>query len=272
MAALHLCNLLRRPLCDEFTAAASAIRPKVDYPVRRLDYVEVVLDHDDTVAAIHEAMQHVQQAINIGEVQPSRRLVEDVHRAAGGATGELRGELDALRLTAREGRCRLAEAEIAESDLAQRLEAIANRWHRREALKGILHLQLQDISDRHSLPGHLERLAVVALPLTRFAGHIHIGEELHLDLQDAVARTGLAAATLDVEGEAPSRVATESRLLGSSKELTDWREEADVRCGVRARRTADWALVDLDYLVNLIEAGDAVVRPWSLFRAVQPAR
>ena len=83
MAALHLYNLLRRPLCDEFATAASAVGSKIDHPVRRLDHIKVVLDHDDAVAAINKSMQNMQQAIDIGEVQPRGWLVEDVHRAAG---------------------------------------------------------------------------------------------------------------------------------------------------------------------------------------------
>jgi hypothetical protein len=39
------------------------------------------------------------------------------------------------------------------------------------------------------------------------AGDIDIGQEVHLDLDDAIALAGLAAAALDVEGEAPRLVA-----------------------------------------------------------------
>ncbi len=56
------------------------------------------------------------------------------------------------------------------------------------------------------------------------------------------------------------------------EELADRREETDVGGRIRARRTADWALVNLNHLVDLVEARDPIVRPWSLFRAVQPAR
>ena len=60
--------------------------------------------------------------------------------------------------------------------------------------------------------------------------------------------------------------------MRSGEEFADWREEADVGGRVRTRRATDWALVDLDHLVDLIQARDAVVRPRSIFRAVQPAR
>jgi hypothetical protein len=53
----------------------------------------------------------------------------------------------------------------------------------------------------------LQRLAVVALALADVAGDVDVGQEVHLDLDDAVALAGLAAAALDVEGEAPGLVA-----------------------------------------------------------------
>src|SRR5947207_3401598 len=60
-------------------------------------------------------------------------------------------------------------------------------------------------------PGmELEGLPVVPPPATDLAGDIHVGQELHLDLDDPVARAGFAAAALDSEGEAPRGVATEA--------------------------------------------------------------
>ena len=56
------------------------------------------------------------------------------------------------------------------------------------------------------------------------------------------------------------------------EELADRREEADVGGRIRTWCTPDWALVNLNHLVDLVEARDPIVRPWSLFRAVQPAR
>ena len=50
---------------------------------------------------------------------------------------------------------------------------------------------------------HLQRLAIVALALADVAGDVDVGQEVHLDLDDAVALAGFAAAALDVEGEAP---------------------------------------------------------------------
>ena len=56
--------------------------PEVDEVVGLLDHVEIVLDHEHRVAAVDEPLQHLEQLLDVGEVQPGRRLVEDVERLA----------------------------------------------------------------------------------------------------------------------------------------------------------------------------------------------
>ena len=103
-------DVLRRAGRDHAAAAGAAFGAHVDDPVGGLDDVEVVLDHDQRVAGVAQRVQHVQQQLDVGEVQAGGRLVEDVERAAGVALGQLERELDALRLAARERRRALAEA------------------------------------------------------------------------------------------------------------------------------------------------------------------
>ena len=104
---------------------------------------------------------------------------------------------------------------------------------------------------------HLQRLAVVALALADLARDVDVGQEVHLDLDDAVALAGLAAAALDVEGEAARLVAARLRLGQAGEQLADRREDAGVGRRVRARRAADRRLVDVDDLVDVLEALDA---------------
>ena len=63
----------------------AALGAEVDHPVGGLDHVEVVLDDDDGVALLDQAVEHLEQLLDVREVQAGRRLVEDVERAAGGA-------------------------------------------------------------------------------------------------------------------------------------------------------------------------------------------
>jgi len=59
-----------------------------------------LLDHDDCIAGVDQALQHFDQPCGVGEMQARRGLIQDVERAAGGALAQLRRQLDPLRLAA----------------------------------------------------------------------------------------------------------------------------------------------------------------------------
>ena len=120
-------DLLRRALRDDPPAAVAALGAEVDDPVRGLDDVEVVLDDEDRVAAVDEPVEDLEQLVHVGEVEAGRRLVQEVERLARRPPRELGRELDALRLAARERRRRLPEVDVAEADVVQRLELVADR-------------------------------------------------------------------------------------------------------------------------------------------------
>src|SRR5690606_31001244 len=117
------------------------------------------------------------------------------------------GELHALRLAAGQRGRLLADMDIAEADALQRGEDVADTRHRLEEIGGLVDRHVENVGDGFLLEGDFQRLAVVALALAGVAGDIDVGQEVHLDLDDAVALTGLAAAALDVEREAAGLVA-----------------------------------------------------------------
>ena len=139
-----------------------------------------------------------------------------------------------------------------------------------EEVERLLDRHLEHVGDRLALEAHLERLAVVALAVALLARHVDVGQEVHLDLDLAVAAADLAAPALDVEREAARLVAARPRLLGAREELADRVEQPDVGGRVRPRRAPDRRLVDVDDLVDLVEARDALVRARPLLGPVQP--
>jgi len=52
------------------------LRTQVDHPVGGLDDLEVVLDHHDGVALVAQAVQDVQQLLDVVEMQPGGGLVQ----------------------------------------------------------------------------------------------------------------------------------------------------------------------------------------------------
>jgi hypothetical protein len=64
------------------------------------------------MAGIDQSVQALQEPINVGEVQPRRRLIEDVQVVfAALELAEFAGEFDALGFAAGEDRRRVAELE-----------------------------------------------------------------------------------------------------------------------------------------------------------------
>src|SRR6185503_15155902 len=154
---------------------------------------------------------------------------------------------------------RLAEPDVVEPDVVKRLEAALDLRDVLEELERLLDRHLEHVRDRLALETDVERLAVVALAVALLAGHVDVGQEMHLDLDLAVATADLASAALDVEAEAAGLVAARPRLLSLGEELADVVEDAGVGRRVGARRAADRRLVDVDDLVDLAEPIDAVV-------------
>src|SRR5438552_5437467 len=263
-------DLLRRPGGDHLAARLAALGPEVDDPVGLLDHVEVVLDHEYRVAGVDQSLQHLEQLLDIREVEAGRRLVEDVERAAGRDLAELLGQLDPLRLAARERRRRLAELDVVEPDVVQRLQPPPDLRDLREELQRLLDRHLEHVRDRLALEAHLERLPVVTPPVAGLARDVHVRQEVHLDLDLAVALARLAATAADVEREPSGPVAAHLRLRRQRVELADVVEQLRVRRRIRARRPTDRRLVDLDHLVEAVDALDRVVVAGLHTHAVEP--
>src|SRR5712671_2467589 len=62
-------DLLGGPGGDYLPALFPTLGTEVDEPVRGLDHVEVVLDHDHRVAGVDQPAEHVEEPLDVGEVQ-----------------------------------------------------------------------------------------------------------------------------------------------------------------------------------------------------------
>jgi hypothetical protein len=160
-----------------------------------------------------------EQQLDVVKVQTGGRLVEDVERAAGVALRQLERQLDALRLAAGKRCRRLAELDVTQTNIEQRLQLARDRRYRLEEGVCLLDRHRQYFVDVLALVLHLERLAVVTLAVADIAGNIHVGQEVHLDLDQAVALTCLAAAALDVEREPAGSITALAGLLSPARKF-----------------------------------------------------
>ena len=178
---------------------------------------------------------------------------------AGGPLGQLAGQLHPLGLAARQGGGGLAQAHVAQAHVHQGLHVAGDGGLVGEELEGVGAGHVQHVGDVAALEVDLEGVAVVAAALAHLAGHVHVGQEVHLDLDGAVALAGVAAAPADVEGEPAGHVSTHLRLRGAGEELADVVEDAGVGGRVGPGGAADGRLVDGDDLVEASGPVDADV-------------
>ena len=136
----------------------------------------------------------------------------------------------------------------------------------------LFHGHVQDLRNVLPLIAHLQSLAVVAFAAADLAGYVDVSQEMHLDLNDAVARAGFAAPAPHVEAEAPLLVASCLCVGRLREEVADQVEGAGIGRRVRAGRPADRGLIDGDDLVDPVQAVDAVALAGFDLRAVQHPR
>ena len=202
-------------------------------------------------------------------MQAGGRFIEQIERLAGVGPSKLGGEFDALGFAAGECRGALAEREVIEADVAQRLQDAADFRNVGEQLDGLAARHVEHVGDALAVEVHFEHVAVVALAAAGVALDPDIGQEVHLDANLAVAFAGFAAAAGDVEAEAPRGVAAQFRFGELREQLADQIEHAGVGGGVRGRRVAERLLIDADHFVDQLDAADRFVRAGNGARAVQ---
>ena len=255
---LHAGHLLGRALGDDLAAAAAPLRPEVDHPVGPLHDVEIVLHDEHRVARVDQPLEHGEQLPDVGHVKAGRRLVQYVERLAGRPLRQFAGEFHPLGLAAGERRRRLAEMEIVEADVAERLELPRDVGGICEDLPGVTDLHVQKLGDVLPLPADLERVFREPGTAADLARHPHVRQKIHVEPRGAVALAGFAAAAGHVETE-PSRLpAPFLRLRQHREQIADVVPDLYISRRIASGRPADRRLVDHDHLVELIGPRDAV--------------
>lgn len=77
-----------------------------------------------------------------------------------------------------------------------------------EKFQCLFNRHIQHVIDRLSFIAHFECLAVIAPATADFTRHIHIWQEMHLDLYDTISAAGLTASAFDVETETSLLIST----------------------------------------------------------------
>jgi hypothetical protein len=94
-------DLFGRAFGDDLAPAFAALGAEVDDPVGIADDVEIVLDDDNGVTEVREAVEDFEELADVVEMEAGGGLVEEIQGAAGLTFGELASELHALGFAAR---------------------------------------------------------------------------------------------------------------------------------------------------------------------------
>ena len=163
--------------------------------------------------------------------------------SAASRPGQEAGQLEALRLAAGERRGGLAEPQVVQPDVEQRPEPRLDLGAVPEEAERLARGQVEHLGDVPAAVGDLQDLRPIARAAALGAADHHVGQELHVDRQEAVPLTGVAAAPLDVEAELAGVVVPQLGLVGRGERLADLVERLQVRDRVRPGRPAsgDWS-------------------------------
>ena len=244
---------------DDTSATAAALGTEVDDIVSGFNDIQIMLNDNHTFTLIHQASQHLQEAIDVLAMQASGWLIEDVEGLASWALRQLGGQLDALGFPTRKSGGWLSQLNLAEAHILNGFDFIVDAWNIFKEFHRFVHGHVEHLRDVFATIGHLEGFTVVALALADLTRRIHIRQEVHFNFDNAISAAGLTASALDIEGEAPRLVATQLGLLGFRKEGTNMVEGARIGCWIGAWGAADWALVNVDNLVDLLSALDGTM-------------
>ena len=95
--------LFRCSLCYDRTTVGTALRSDINNIIRRHDHIQIMLDHNDRITAFCQALQNIDQLMNICKMQTGRRFIQNIYRSAGTSFAQLRCQLNSLCLTT--GKC-----------------------------------------------------------------------------------------------------------------------------------------------------------------------
>ncbi len=241
---VELRHRLRRPFADDPAALVAGLGAEVQDPVGGERHLGVVLDHDDGVAGVHEAVHRADQDRHVRGVQAGRGLVEQVQPPGRRPRlGEGLRELQPLRFSAGERRRRLRERQVAEAEVEHGLEGLAHARGVAEEAGDVGRGQVEGVRDREAPAAHLEHLGAEAAAVAGAALHEGVGEELHLDLLVPGALAHGAGARRGVEREGGGLEAALAGLGRLREELAQRLEDAHVGRGVDAGGRPEGGLV-----------------------------
>lgn len=118
--------MARRPsgaAVEHLAAVLACARADVHQPVRAAQHLQIMLDHEQGIAAGLELRQCVVQGLAVGRMQAGSRLIQHVHHAEQ-AGADLRRQAQALQLARRQRWSGAIHRQITQAERLQRADPL----------------------------------------------------------------------------------------------------------------------------------------------------
>ena len=204
--------------------------------IRGLYNVQVMLYDHHGISALRKPLEDLDELVDIREMKPRRRLVQDIDSLSGASFAQLGGKLYPLCLPSRKGRGWLAQPYIGKAHVIQCLYLIPYPGYILKVGKSLFHGHVQHVRNVLVLIPDLQGLPVISFSVAHLTGHIYVRQEMHFDLYDPVSGTGFAPSSLYVKGKPALAVASGPCLGRRCKQIPDLVEDPRVGGGIGAGR------------------------------------
>lgn len=256
---------------EELAAALAALGAEFNDPVGEADTIEIVFDQDDGVAGVAESEENLKEPFGIDPVETGGGFVEDVKISTVLPFAEFEGQLQSLGLTPAELGGRLAEAQVSETDGVEGIEDAMDAGILSEKSGSLLDRHFENLGNVLSAVADLEGFPVVAGTAATGTRDGGVGEEFHLEGEDAIPAAVFAAAAGDIEAETAGTVTADLRERGGGKGGPESVEELRKGGRVGAGTAPDRFLIDENERFEGIETVDPVVEAGNGLGAVELA-
>ncbi len=164
--------------------------------------------------------------------------------------GQMAGKFQALGLATAQSGHRLAEAQVAEAYIPERLQAVDDFGVRRKKGTGFADGQLQDLGngsfrslDCRLRQRHLQNLRPIAPAIAVGTAQVDVAQKLHLHVFETTAVTGGATAVAGVEAESAGGVTPGAGQFLRGKQFADRVEGTNVAGRIGTGGLADGRLI-----------------------------
>ena len=182
-----------------------------------------MLDDGHGVAVIHQLLEYVDQALDVGHVKPGGGFVEHIKGVAVGFFDQLLGQFDSLGFTTGQGRAGLAQAQVTQTDVADKLHGAPDGGDGRKKARRLGEGHLEDFGNILAAVLNRQGFVVETFAPADITEHVDVGQKTHFHFGAALALAGFAAAGGDVERETSGRVPPGAGRGGQSEKFADFR-------------------------------------------------